>query len=101
MVGYAMKSLTNAMGSSGLEEVSAARRKETAVSLPRLARQDFVSTRPATERDHRLALASCSLSVLLFLAAISFVKQALTPLMVLRTYSQASTESGVLVYEWL
>src|SRR5258708_20852564 len=80
MVGYAMKSLTNAMGSSGLEEVSEARRKEAAVSLPRLARQDCVSTRPATERERRRALGAGALSALVFLAAIPFAKQALTPL---------------------
>src|SRR5260370_16641822 len=80
MVGYAMKSLADAMGSSGLEEATEAPRKETAVSLPRLARQNFVSTRPATERDRRLALAAVALSALVFLAAIPFAKQALTPL---------------------
>src|SRR5258708_2583437 len=77
MVGYAMKSLADAMGSSGLEEATEAPRKETAVSLPRLARQDFVSTRPATERDRRLALAAVALSALVFLGAIPFAKQPL------------------------
>jgi signal transduction histidine kinase len=72
-----MKSLADAMGSSGLEEVTEAPRKETAVSLTRLARQDFVSTRPATERDRRLALAAVAVSALVFLAAIPFAKQPL------------------------
>jgi signal transduction histidine kinase len=65
------------MRSSGPEEVTEAPRKETAASVPRLARQDFVSTRPATERDRRLALAAVALSALVFLGAIPFAKQPL------------------------
>ena len=75
-----MKSLTDAIGDSGLEDAIEAPRKEAATSLPELARQDFVSTRPATERDRRLALGAVALSALVFLAAIPFAKQALTPL---------------------
>ena len=73
-----MKSFATALGIDRLEAGAPAPGEDARpVSLP--AQHGFVATRPAGEADRRLALATVAVSTLIFLAAIPFAKQPLTP----------------------
>jgi signal transduction histidine kinase len=73
-----MKSFANALGIERLEAgAPAAGEGARSVSLP--AEHGFVATRPAAEADRKLAFATVAVSALIFLGAIPFAKQPLTP----------------------